>query len=63
MEKFKINDFNTAFQIGIEKMVLDAIKSNSKDKSKLPEKLKLKKILKIVKHDIFVRIYTIVMKW
>ncbi len=54
MENFKIRDFSHAFQVGIEKLVMDAINHSSK-KKKNPEKIKLKKAIKIVKNDIFVR--------
>eukprot|EP00347_Sterkiella_histriomuscorum_P001924 403370146 len=52
MEQFKIKDFNTAFQIGIEKLVWDSINDVCK-KKKNPEKLKIKKCLKILKKQIF----------
>ena len=63
MEFYKITDFNAAFQIGIEKLVYDAIKEHSKKKKKkdkddytMPETLKLKQAFKILTKDIFVKL-------
>ncbi len=53
MEKFKIKDFNTAFQIGIEKLVMDSVNQHSKNK-KNPGKVKATKLVKILKSEIFV---------
>ncbi|CDW73014.1 formyl-transferase [Stylonychia lemnae] len=55
MEQYKITDFNTAFQIGIEKLIYDSINEHSK-KDKDPEELKLKKALKIMKKEIFAKL-------
>lgn len=53
MENLKIKDFNTAFAIGIEKLVEDSIRDLNK-KKKLKKTLKLDKATKLLKLVILV---------
>ena len=53
METLKIKDFNSAFQIGIEKLVEDSIRGLNK-KNKLKSRLKLSKAVKVLRKLIFV---------
>ena len=54
MEQFRIKDFNSVFSVGIEKFLQDAINAHSKKKN--PSKIKLKKAIKILKKELFVRL-------
>lgn len=56
MENLKIKDFNTAFAIGIEKLVEDSIRDLNK-KKKLKKTLKLDKATKLLKLVILVISY------
>lgn len=56
MENLKIKDFNTAFAIGIDKLVEDSIRDLNK-KKKLKSKLKLKKAVKLLQKSIFVKVF------
>ena len=57
MEHFKIKDFNTAFEIGIDNLVLKSIKEETGKKSK--EQLKVSIAVRVLKKHIFVNLMNI----
>jgi hypothetical protein len=52
MEHFKIKDFNRAFEIGIDILVLNSIKEELGKKVK--SKIKISKAAKVLKNHVFV---------